>query len=94
MSEEAINTTTDIEFRLLKASALITDQPKQAIEFLEQILAETVDPRMRIFLRPAIFFLQRNRVSVAAHWIDRALGYAWARRIARNCAGVRTGDRR
>jgi hypothetical protein len=70
---------TDLEFCLNVAGALLPDLEKAAV-FISRALAETVDPRLRSLLIPALSAIEQNDPEAAARWLDRAMNYGRSRR--------------
>jgi hypothetical protein len=71
---------TEIEFALRTARALASTFPDKATNFVVNALRQTVDPRLRHLLEPALAALGRNEGIVARKWLDRACEYERARR--------------
>jgi hypothetical protein len=80
---------TDLEFALRTARALVSTLPDKAIGFVATALRETVDPRLRHLLLPALAALERNYVPAARKWLDRACEYEAARREPHALGGRR-----
>ena len=78
---------TEIEFCLRTARALLPTKPDRALIFLNRILADTVDPRLRSLVTPVLTMIDRNDLEAAGRWLDRALRYDEARRARRTPAG-------
>ena len=74
---------TRAEFTLRTARALLPARPERALVFINRALAETVDPRLRNLISPALSMLERNNVEAAGRWLDRAIEYERARRVRR-----------
>jgi hypothetical protein len=66
---------TEIEFVLRTARALVSTFPDKAANFVVNALGQTVDPRLRHLLEPALATLGRNEAIAARKWLDRACGY-------------------
>jgi hypothetical protein len=71
---------TEIEFPLRTARVLASTFPDKATYFFVNALGQTVDPRLRHLLEPALAALGRNEVIAARKWLDRACDYERARR--------------
>ena len=71
---------TEIEFALRTARALASTFPDKATNFVVNALGQTVDPRLRHLLEPALAARGRNEVIAARKWLDRACEYERARR--------------
>jgi hypothetical protein len=71
---------TEIEFALRTARPLASTFPDKATNFVANALRQTVDPRLRHLLEPALAALGRNEVIAARKWLDRACEYERARR--------------
>jgi hypothetical protein len=70
---------TDVEFCLNTARALLPDLDKATV-FVNRALANTVDPRLRFLLLPALAAIGRKDTEAAARWLDRAISYEQSRR--------------
>ena len=70
---------SDIEFCLGIARALMPNLEKAPV-FINRVLAETMDPRLRFLLQPAIEAIERGDLEAAAKWLDRAVLYEQSRR--------------
>jgi hypothetical protein len=71
---------TEIEFALRTARALASTFPDKATNFVVNALRQTVDPRLRHLLEPALAAFGHNEVIAACKWLDRACEYERARR--------------
>jgi hypothetical protein len=71
---------TELEFVLRTARVLVSAYPDKAIYFLNNALGQTVDPRLRYLIKPALAALGRNDAVAAQKWIDRACEYASTRK--------------
>jgi len=54
--------------------------PDKATDFVLDALGQTVDPRLRHLIEPALAALGRNDAIAARKWLDRACEYERARR--------------
>jgi hypothetical protein len=85
----------DVEFCLRMARALLPTRPLKAATFVNRALAETVDPRLRFLVLPAVSMIENYDIEAADRWLDRALKYHEARRadrLAASLAASRFGD--
>ena len=84
---------TEIEFALRTARALASTFPDKATNFVVNALRQTIDPRLRHLLEPALAALGRNEVIAARKWLDRACEYEHARRreIIKSGMWINTG---
>jgi hypothetical protein len=71
---------TELEFVLRTTRALVSAYPDKAIDFLKNALGQTIDPRLRHLIEPALAAVARNDAVAARKWIDRACEYIVARR--------------
>jgi hypothetical protein len=69
---------------LWAALALVRTQPNAALRELESFRGNTVDPRLRSKLWPALVALRNDRRVDAERWITRGMEYHEARRSGRN----------
>jgi hypothetical protein len=53
---------------------------EKAAVFINRVLAETMDPRLRFLLHPVIGAIERRDLEAAARWLDRAVLYEQSRR--------------
>ena len=77
---------TDVEFALRTARALLPAYPEKALVFVNRALADTVDPRLRFLVSPALTMIENNNAEAGIRWLDRALNYERARRAGRSPA--------
>jgi hypothetical protein len=73
----------DVEFCLRMARALLPTRPLKAAIFVNRALAETVDPRLRFLVSPALSMIKDYDIEAADRWLDRALKHHEARRAHR-----------
>lgn len=66
---------TEVEFALRTARALVSAYPDKAANFVVNALTQTVDPRLRHLIQPALAALRRSDAKAARKWIDRACDY-------------------
>ena len=71
---------TDVEFALHTARALLPAYPDKAAVFINRVLVDTADPRLRFLVSPALTMIENNNSEAAVRWLDRALNYEQARR--------------
>jgi hypothetical protein len=85
---------TELEFVLRTARALVSTFPDKATIFATNALAQTVDPRLRNLIQPALAALRHNDTIAARKWLDRACEYERARResIKRQTWSANTGN--
>jgi hypothetical protein len=66
---------TELEFMLRTARALVSTFPEKATDFVLNSLGQTVDPRLRNLIGPALSALERKDATAARKWLDRACEY-------------------
>jgi hypothetical protein len=71
---------TELEFLLRTARALVSTSPEKATNFALNSLGQTVDPRLRHLIGPALSALERKDATAARKWLGRACEYERARR--------------
>lgn len=71
---------TETEFRLRLAHNTLRRNPGGAAEFLEKLLVETIDPRLRTRVIVILNFIAHGNYDAADRWLDRVLAYAEKRR--------------
>ena len=71
---------TKLEFLLRTARALVSTSPEKGTNFVLNSLGQTVDPRLRHLIGPALSALEREDATGARKWLDRACEYERARR--------------
>ena len=71
---------TKFEFLLRTARALVSTSPEKATNFVLNSLGQTVDPRLRHLIGPALSALARKDATAARKWLGRACAYERARR--------------
>jgi uncharacterized protein HemY len=74
---------TELEFMLRTARALVSTFPEKATNIVLNSLAQTVDPRLRHLIGPALSALERKDATAARKWLDRACEYERTRREVR-----------
>jgi hypothetical protein len=74
---------TELEFMLRTARALVSTFPEKAIDFVLNSLGQTIDPRLRHLIGPALSALERKDATAARKWLDRACEYERTRRELR-----------
>ena len=75
-----MSVVTDSEFALRSARELLPGYPAKAQVFVNRALTETVDPRLRFLVQPALSMIEENDLEAACRWLDRALTYEQVRR--------------
>jgi hypothetical protein len=73
---------TDVEFCLNTARTLLPYLDKAAV-FVNRVLADTVDQRLRFLLLPALAAIERNDAEAATRWLDRAIDHERSRHRSR-----------
>ena len=71
---------TGSEFALRSARELLPGYPAKAVIFVNRLLTETVDPRLRFLVGPILSMIEQNDLEAALRWLDRALTYEQSRR--------------
>ena len=67
---------TDNEFRLhIAQNALLRGSPQRAAEYLERLLQETIDPRLRHRVRKVLNYIAQGNYDAAGQTLDRILAY-------------------
>jgi hypothetical protein len=74
---------TDVEFALNTARALLPAYPEKAAVFVNRVLADTADPRLRFLVSPTLSMIEHDDMEAAIRWLDRAVNYEQARRARR-----------
>jgi hypothetical protein len=75
---------TEAEFALRTARALLSTHPDKAANFVNRALSITVDPRLRVWVRPILTMLKEADIDAAGRWLERALSYEQSRRAGRH----------